>query len=137
MGDNTTMNITTGYMRSKKKKITVLVIIMFFSLFILPSHAQDKKLRDVKKFYQNHCVKCHGADGSATGEDGKRLKGEDFTDQKWLSDTKDEEMINTIMKGKFFGMAMPAFKDKLTQEEAQLVVTEIIRKSKKGKIIAP
>ena len=125
------------YMRSDSKKVMAFIFIMFFILCTLPVHSEDTKLRDIKKFYQNHCVKCHGADGSATGEDGKRLKGEDFTDKKWLSDTKDEEMINTIMKGKFFGMAMPAFKDKLTQEEAQLIVTEIIRKSKKGKIIAP
>ena len=131
------MNTTKGYMQSKKKKITTLIIIMFFILCTLPVHSQDTKLRDIKKFYQNHCAKCHGADGSATGEDGKRLKGQDFTDPKWLSDAKDEEMINTIMKGKFFGIAMPAFKDKLTQEEAQLIVTEIIRKSKKGKKIAP
>jgi len=67
----------------------------------------------------------------------KKLKGEDFTDQKWLKDTKDDKMVKVILNGKFFGLAMPAYKDKLTREEAQLMTTEIIRKSKKGKIIKP
>lgn len=120
-----------------KCEITLLIIAILCCICILPVQGQDSKIGDMKKFYQNNCVKCHGADGSATGENGKKLKGEDFTDQKWLGETKDEEMIKTIMHGKFFGLAMPAFKDKLTQEEAQLLVTEIIRKSKKGEIIAP
>ena len=131
------MNITIKQLRSEKKMPIALIIIMFFTLFILSVQAQDTKIKEMKKFYQNNCVKCHGADGSAIGEDGNKLKGEDFTDQKWLADTKDDEMIKIIMNGKFFGLAMPEFKDKLTQEEAQSIVTEIIRKSKKGKIIAP
>lgn len=114
-----------------------IMIIMFSSLFILSVQAQDTKVRDMKRLYQNSCAKCHGSDGSATGEDGKKLKGEDFTDQKWQRDTTDEKMVEVIMNGKFFGVAMPAFKDKLTHEKAQLIVTEIIRKSKKGEIIAP
>ena len=117
--------------------IAALLMIISFCLCISPVKAQDTKIRDMKKFFQNTCAKCHGADGSATGEDGKKLKGEDFTDQKWLSDTKDEKMIKAIMKGKFFGLAMPAYKDMLTREDAQIMVTEIIRKSKKGKIIKP
>lgn len=120
------------------KGITGVLTTMIFLIFCsLPVHAEDMKVSKIKSFYQNNCVKCHGADGSATGEDGKKLKGEDFTDQKWRDDTKDEKMTKTIMKGIFFGLAMPSFKDQLTQEEAQLIVTEIIRKSEKGKIIAP
>jgi len=131
------MNTTIKQLSTEKKSIMVLVVIMFFALFVSAVRAQDSKISDVKKFYQNHCVKCHGVDGSAVGEDGKKLKGQDFTDQEWQQDTQDDEMIKTINKGKFFGLAMPAFKDKLTQEEIQLIVTEIIRKSKKGKVIAP
>ena len=108
---------------------------MFFTLSIFPVQAQETKVSDLIKLYQNSCSKCHGADGSATGEDGKKLKGEDFTDQKWQKDTEDEKMVKVIMKGKFFGLAMPAYKEILTREEAQMIVTEIIRKSKKGKII--
>ena len=122
---------------SEKNTVTALAIIMLLSLCIYPALGQDQKIENIKKFYQDHCVKCHGTDGSAVGEDGKKLKGQDFTDRQWQQDTKDEEMVKIIHKGKFFGLAMPAFNDKLSDEEIQLIVTDIIRKAEKGKTIAP
>ncbi len=110
---------------------------MFLALCIASSPAQDAKVKDMKKYFQNHCVKCHGPDGSAVSADGKKLKGQDFTDKKWRQDTTDEEMAKTIRNGKFFGLAMPAFKHKLSPEEIQLIITDIIRKAEKGKVIAP
>jgi mono/diheme cytochrome c family protein len=106
-------------------------------MIMLPVNAQDKKTGDMKRFYQVNCVRCHGADGSAIGADGKKLKGEDFTDPRWQKNTDDEKMIRVILEGKFFGLAMPAYKELITREDAKLIVTEIIRKSEKGKIIAP
>ena len=47
------------------------------------------------------------------------------------------EMVKTILKGKFFGWVMPGFKGTLTEDEVQRMVTDIIRKSKKGQVIAP
>lgn len=130
------MNIFIKHLNSVIKTVAAVISIIFVILFILPVHGQDK-VSDLKNFYQNNCSKCHGPDGSATGEDGKKLKGKDFTDQKWLDDTKDDKMVKVILRGKFFGLAMPAFKKILTKEEAQLMITEIIRKSRKGKIIKP
>ena len=116
----------------------IFLLFLFFTLFVFSIQAQDTaNIGDLKKIYQNNCAKCHGADGSATGEDGQKLKGEDFTNQKWLNGTKDDKMIKIILDGKFFGLAMPAYKEILTKEDAQLMVTEIIRKSKKGEIIKP
>lgn len=129
------MNIFNKQLNIEIKTITIMISIIFLIPFILPAQGQDKKIGDLKKIYQNTCAKCHGPDGSATGEDGKKLKGEDFTDQKWLDATKDDKMVEVILNGKFFGIAMPAYKETLTKEEAQLMVTEIIRKSRKGKII--
>ncbi|MFH1672009.1 MAG: hypothetical protein ABIF87_01065 [Pseudomonadota bacterium] len=45
-------------------------------------------------------------------------------------------MVKAILKGKFFGLAMPGFKGTLTGDEVQRMVTDIIRKSKKGQVIA-
>jgi len=122
---------------SENKIFTALMIISFFILFTLPVQGEDAKVNDLKKLYQNSCAKCHGPDGSAIDADGNKLKGKDFTDQKWLNETKDEKMVKVILDGKFFGLAMPAYKELLTQEEARLMVTEIIRKSVKGKLIRP
>ena len=119
-------------------KHTILsVLTMVFVFGTAFAFAQGSGEKDLKLFFKQHCVKCHGADGSAHDEKGEKLKGEDFTDQEWQQDTSDEKMVKVIMKGIFFGLAMPSFKDELTKEEAEKLVTEIVRKSKKGKIIAP
>ncbi len=93
--------------------------------------------KDLRAFYMQNCAVCHGPDGSAVDAEGKRLKGRDFTSPEWQRGARDEKMVKTILKGKFFGLAMPAFKDTLTPDEAQRMVTEILRQSKKGQPIAP
>jgi mono/diheme cytochrome c family protein len=109
-------------------------LVLAFSL--VSSLAQAPAGKDLKVFYQQNCARCHGADGSALGDEGKKLKGRDLTNPDWQAKATDDAMVATILGGKFFGWAMPAFKDKLTQEEAQQMVTDIIRKSKKGQVIA-
>ena len=131
------MNKNIKQIYPRKKVISALTIAICLIFCLLSVRGQDQKIENIKKFYQDNCVKCHGTDGSAVGEDGKKLKGQDFTDRQWQQDTKDEEMVKIIHKGKFFGLAMPAFNDKLSDEEIQLIVTDIIRKAEKGKTIAP
>jgi mono/diheme cytochrome c family protein len=121
------------------KRLTFITITFFISfvLFMAYAYAQETKTGEMKKFYQTNCVRCHGADGSAFGADGKSLKGQDFTDPKWQKETNDDKIIKVILNGKFFGLAMPAYKEIITRDDARVIVTEIIRKSEKGKTIAP
>jgi mono/diheme cytochrome c family protein len=93
--------------------------------------------KDLRLFYQQNCAGCHGADGSAKDSAGKGLSGEDFTNEKWLKGASDENMAKVILDGKFFGLAMPAYKKALTKAEALRMVTEVLRKSEKGKTIEP
>jgi mono/diheme cytochrome c family protein len=102
-----------------------------------PALAQEPAARDLRAFYQQNCVSCHGPDGSAVDAEGKKLSGRDFTNPQWQGKASDDEMAKIILGGKFFGLAMPKFKDKLTADEAQRMVTEILRKSQKGQAIAP
>ena len=101
----------------------------------LLAQAPTKSVEDLRAFYQQNCVKCHGADGSATA-DGKKLKGFDFTDAASLAGQSDEKMIRTIRKGIFFGWIMPSFKGELGEADAGLMVREVLRKAQKGKPIA-
>jgi mono/diheme cytochrome c family protein len=101
----------------------------------LPLLAQAPK--DLRLYFQQNCVRCHGADGSAHDSAGKKLKGQDFTDSTWSARTKDGEMVKVILKGKFFGLAMPAFKSELSPQEAQAMVSDVVRKAAKGQVIAP
>jgi mono/diheme cytochrome c family protein len=91
----------------------------------------------LRVFYQNHCARCHGADGSARGADGKKLKGSDLTDPEEAKRLSDAAMVKAIRKGIFFGLAMPSFKDELSREDAELLVREVLRKAEKGSPIAP
>lgn len=90
---------------------------------------------ELRAFYQRSCIGCHGEDGSATAADGRKLKGRDFTSEKDMQGTTDQGLAKTIRKGLFFGMAMPAYKNELSEEEALLLVRSILRKAKKGEPI--
>jgi mono/diheme cytochrome c family protein len=135
---NTSGNVIIGYRCPGRWTNNIaLIFAIFFALWFTPALAQGPERTDLKKFYQQNCAKCHGPDGSAVSADGKKLKGQDFTDQDWQRNTGDEEMVKTILNGKFFGLAMPKFKGTLTEEEVHWIVTDIIRNSKKGQVIAP
>lgn len=92
---------------------------------------------ELRAFYQRSCIGCHGEDGSATATDGRKLKGRDFTSEKDMQGTTDQGLAKTIRKGLFFGMAMPAYKNELSEEEALLLVRTILRKARKGEPIHP
>lgn len=98
---------------------------------------QGKSSSELRALFQQNCVKCHGPDGTAVAADGKKLGGRDFTDAKKMAKETDEGLAKTIRKGIFFGQVMPAFKDKLTEEEALRMVKEVVRPAAKGKVIAP
>lgn len=104
---------------------------------VLPAQGTPAQKTDLRAFFQVNCSVCHGPDGSAVGADGKRLKGQDFTNAKEMKNITDKDMVKTIKKGLFFGMRMPSFKGRLTDEEMQEMVTQVLRKVEKGKIIAP
>lgn len=110
-----------------------------------PPAPQPKPIQALKAFYQQNCTRCHGQDGSARRPDGTKLGGLDFTkaaqDFRTLSGPASErelqKMARTIRKGILFGYTMPAWKDKLSEEDASLLVREILLKAEAGKPITP
>lgn len=84
--------------------------------------------KDLGLFYQQNCARCHGVTGNGQDATGKHLRGSVFTDPKWQQNTNDTAMAKVILKGKFFGLAMPAFKNSLSQEEALRLVREVLHK---------
>ncbi|WP_243320363.1 c-type cytochrome [Geothrix sp. SG200] len=114
--------------------------VMILALLIpigLAAQAPMKSVDELRAFFAENCVKCHGPDGSAHSAEGKKLGGFDFTDAKKAAKETDADMIKTIRKGIFFGLVMPSFKAKLTEDDAALLVKEVLRKAEKGKAIAP
>lgn len=113
-------------------------ILLLLALVPLQGGDPGRAPRDtdaLRAFYADNCVRCHGMDGSAAGPDGKRLKGADFTDAKAMERAKDASLAKTILKGTFFGLGMPPFKEQLSEDEAQRMVRDVLRKAEKGKAI--
>jgi len=110
-----------------------------------PPVLKSKSIQELKAFYAQNCIRCHGRDGSAHTPEGKKLGGMDFPQAakaiRAMNGPAFEEemraMARTIQKGIFFGLTMPGWKDQLSQEDAALMVREILLKAEPGKIIAP
>ncbi len=75
---------------------------------------------DGAAIFKQRCSMCHGADGKGFAA----IKTPDFTDPKWQESITDKDMVETIKNGKK-GTPMPAFGDKLTEEEILAVVAHI------------
>ena len=75
---------------------------------------------DGTAIYKQKCSMCHGVDGKGFAS----LKTPDFTDPKWQEATTDKVITTTIKLGKK-GAAMPAFGEKLKEEEISALVAHI------------
>lgn len=115
--------------------LRVLASLLLFAATLRGAPPEARSVPALKAFYQQSCARCHGADGSAVSPEGKRLGGLDFTSPKELEGKTDQALAQTIRSGLFFGLRMPSFKDQLSEEEARLMVREVLRKAEKGRTI--
>jgi len=69
----------------------------------------------VRAVYRQRCQRCHEADGTGSDTDMP-----DFTDAKWQKSRSDVQLLVSILDGK--GTAMPAFRGKVTDEQARDLV---------------
>jgi mono/diheme cytochrome c family protein len=69
-----------------------------------------------KEIYTDSCARCHGADGRAETNKGKRVGATNFTSASWKPN--DVKGIRIITNGKG---NMPSFKDTLSAEEIKTV----------------
>src|ERR1700687_568203 len=91
----------------------VLGVGTFLLIFTVALHAGPAPDAGGDLFKQK-CAMCHGADGKGYAA----LKTPDFTDPKVQASLTDQEITQTIKNGKK-GTAMPAFADKLSDDEIQ------------------
>ena len=76
------------------------------------------------RIYGEHCRSCHGVNGDGKGEKAAELSVApgDFTDTQKMSESTDVELFWQITRGR---LPMPAFADKLNEEERWEVVDYI------------
>jgi mono/diheme cytochrome c family protein len=63
------------------------------------------------------CAKCHGENGRAQTEKGKKMHAQDFTDPDFQQHKKDEQLVDAITNGT--EKDMPAFGKVLTPAEIE------------------
>lgn len=77
--------------------------------------------------WDNHCAKCHGADGKGETKIGKKLKLKDYTDAAVQAKMTDADVGKAITEGVTEGgkERMKAFKDVLTKEETDALAAYV------------
>jgi cytochrome c6 len=78
--------------------------------------------------WDNHCAKCHGADGKGQTKIGKKLALKDYTAAAVQAEMKDAAMAKDIadgVKDKAGKEKMKAFQSELSSEEIQALVAYI------------
>jgi cbb3-type cytochrome c oxidase subunit III len=77
---------------------------------------------DGSALFSSKCVICHGKDGA--GLPNWRAKGQpDFTNVDWQKSRTDTQIAETIKNGR--GKFMPAFKEKLSDDEIVAIVGRV------------
>jgi len=73
--------------------------------------------------YRQHCVTCHGKDGTGSRMREVMPQIPDFTSARWQKTRTDTQLALSIREGK--GKLMPAFDDRINAEEAKDLVALI------------
>lgn len=101
---------------------------IFFALLVvmscLPAFGTSSP-PPASRLYRRHCVSCHGNDGKAQTSKGKFSHARDLTDAQWQTDVSDERIFNSIMNGRNVRGNMPAFSDKLKENDVNALVTYV------------
>ncbi len=82
----------------------------------------------VAENWENHCAKCHGADGKGQTKAGKKLNVKDDTDAKVQAEMTDDAMIKATADGVFDKAGkerMKAYKEELSAAEIKELVAYI------------
>jgi len=90
----------------------------------------------VAENWENHCMRCHGADGKGQTKVGRKLNLRDYTSAKVQAEMTDEEIVRVTADGardKAGKERMKGYKDELTPDEIKEFVAYIRAFNSQGK----
>jgi cbb3-type cytochrome c oxidase subunit III len=102
--------------------------VMIAALLAVPAltHAQKNQRRG-QEIFQELCAGCHGPDGRAQTDIGKALEAADLTSEA-IQQKSDSELSKSVKGGKG---KMPAFENKLADDEMKAVLSYVKQLGKK------
>src|SRR5215208_508949 len=101
--------------------VPALAVVLCLAAFARASLADNA--RTASQTYRRYCAPCHGNDGKAKASKGRFSHARDLTDAHWQADVSDERIFNSIMNGRNVRGNMPAFSDKLNENQVNSLVT--------------
>ena len=109
--------------------VRILALVALIPASVLRVAAQA----DPKETWTQHCMRCHGADGTANTKMGRKLSIKDLTQQRVqmrLTDNRIEEAIAEGLRDDEGKEEMPAFREKLSEPERRALIA-FVRSLKK------
>ena len=105
------------------RKISGFVFLAILAGSSLARAEVDKK---TERTWKSKCASCHGADGKAQTDQGKKLKVEDMTAAAWQKGHTDAQIKSAIENGvKKDGSEMEGYKDKLDAASIDALVAYV------------
>lgn len=99
-----------------------LVFLVCLVYLATSAAAASNNERTAPRLYRKYCVSCHGTDGRAQTSRGKFNHARNLTEAQWHDEVTDERIFNSIMNGRNVRGNMPAFSNKINQQEAESLV---------------
>ena len=100
--------------------------ILIAAALLMAASARAEVDAKIVKTWKAKCASCHGADGKAETETGKKAKISDFSKPDWQKSKTDAQIKTAIENGTKKGDAeMDAYKDKLTPEQIDGLVAYV------------
>jgi mono/diheme cytochrome c family protein len=88
-------------------------------LLAAPAVAEEPKR---SALWESYCTVCHGPDGRAQTEEGKKKGARNLADARWQASVSDDRLTSSIRRGR---ENMPSFGKKLSEEQIKALIAEV------------
>ncbi len=104
-------------------RMCILALAGVLCLVTIARESRGDNPRPASQTYRRYCISCHGNDGTGKTSKGRFSHARDLTDAQWQDDVSDERIFNSIMNGRNVRGNMPAFSDKLKENDVDSLVS--------------
>ncbi len=105
--------------------VLVLLLVSIVLLGAGSNTAFESQGTNPNELFTKHCATCHGRDGRARSLKSRLRRAQDLTDPEWQTKVSDERIFNSIANGRKGRGRMPAWSDRLSEEELNALVNHV------------